>query len=98
MAPGAKLSAPDAKKRILALLEDGVTVEDACRAVGKSVKSYEYYRASDPQFKEAVDLLRVIQKRKGVVAVEDVEISFEDFRAKYLTQRPSHTNATSPLC
>jgi len=99
LAPGAKLSAPDAKKRILALLEDGVTVEDACRAVGKSVKSYEYYRASDPQFKEAVDLLRVIQKRKGVVAVEDVEISFEDFRAKYLNSKtfPHQRNITSLL-
>jgi len=41
LAPGAKLSAPDAKKRLLALIEEGVTVEDACRAVGKSVKSYE---------------------------------------------------------
>ena len=84
LAPGAKLSAPDAKKRLLALIEEGVTVEDACRAVGKSVKSYEYYRASDPQFKEAIDLLRVLSKRKGIVAEEDAQISFEDFRTKYL--------------
>ena len=55
LAEGASLSASDAKKRLLALIEEGVTVEDACRAVGKSVKSYEYYRSSDPQFKEAID-------------------------------------------
>ena len=41
LAPEATLSAPDAKKRLIALIADGVTVEDACRAVGKSVKSYE---------------------------------------------------------
>ena len=87
LASGATLSASDAKKRLLALIEEGVTVEDACRAVGKSVKSYEYYRSSDPQFKEAIDLLRVLQKRKGVVSQEDIEISFEEFRTKYLNSR-----------
>jgi hypothetical protein len=87
LAPGATLSAPEAKKRLLALIEEGVTVEDACRAAGKSVKSYEYYRASDPQFKEAIDLLRVLAKRKGIVATEDAEISFEDFRLKYLNSK-----------
>jgi hypothetical protein len=86
-APGTTVSAPDAKKRILALIEDGVTVEDACRAVGKSVKSYEYYRSSDRPFKEAIDLLRVLAKRKGIVDVADVEISFEDFRTKYLNSQ-----------
>jgi len=99
LAPGAKLSAPDAKKRLLALIEDGITVEDACRAVGKSVKSYEYYRASDPQFKEAIDLLRVISKRKGVIAEEDAAISFEEFRSRYLNSKtfPHQRNITSLL-
>ena len=54
------------------------------RAVGKSVKSYEYYRASDPQFKEAIDLARVIAKRNGVISDEDKNVSFEEFRSKYL--------------
>ena len=84
LAPEASLSAPEAKKRLVALIQDGVTVEDACRAVGKSVKSYEYYRASDPQFKEAIDLSRVIQRRKGVISDDDANITFEDFRTKYL--------------
>ena len=99
LAPGAKLSAPDAKKRLLALIEEGVTVEDACRAVGKSVKSYEYYRSSDPQFKEAIDLLRVLSKRKGIVATEDKDISFEDFRTKYLNSQTfdHQRNVTSLL-
>ena len=76
LAEGATLSATDAKKRLLALIEEGVTVEDACRAVGKSVKSYEYYRSSDPQFKEAIDLARVIKRRAGKVSDEDKDISF----------------------
>ena len=99
LAPEATLSAPDAKKRLIALIADGVTVEDACRAVGKSVKSYEYYRTSDPQFKEAIDLSRVIQKRKGVVSTEDAEISFEDFRDKYMMSKtfPHQRNITSLL-
>ena len=76
LAPGATLSAPDAKKRLLALIEEGVTVEDACRAVGKSVKSYEYYRSSDPQFREAIDLARVIKRRDGVISDEDKNILY----------------------
>ena len=96
---GATLSAPDAKKRLLALIEEGVTVEDACRAVGKSVKSYEYYRSSDPQFKEAIDLARVIKRRAGKVSDEDKDISFEDFRAKYLSSQtfPHQRNIISLL-
>ena len=99
LAPGATLSAPDAKKRLLALIEEGVKVEDACRAVGKSVKSYEYYRASDPQFKEAIDLARVIKSRGGTVSDEDKNISFEDFRSKYLNSQtfPHQRNIISLL-
>lgn len=99
LAEGASLSAGDAKKRLLALIEDGVTVEDACRAVGKSVKSYEYYRSSDPQFKEAIDLARVIKRRAGKVSDEDSNISFEDFRQKYLMSQtfPHQRNIISLL-
>lgn len=87
LAPGASIPAPEAKTKLLALIQEGLTVEDACRAVGKSVKSYEYYRSSDPQFREAIDLARVIKKRQGVVSDEDKEISFEDFRSKYLNSK-----------
>ena len=99
LAPGASIPAPDAKKKLIALIEDGLTVEDACRAVGKSVKSYEYYRASDPQFKEAIDLARVIQRRKGVVSDDDQNITFEDFRSKYMMSQtfPHQRNIISLL-
>jgi len=96
---GASLSAPDAKKRLINLINDGVTVEDACRAVGKSVKSYEYYRSSDPQFKEAIDLARIIKRRKGTISDDDANISFVDFRTKYLGSMtfPHQRNITSLL-
>lgn len=87
LAPGAKLSAKSAKDKILELITQGYTVDDACRAVGKSVKSYEYYRASDPQFKDAIDLARQVRGRKGIVADEDRNISFEDFRKNYLNSQ-----------
>jgi len=87
LAKGASLSAPQAKERLIALINDGITVEDACRAVGKSIKSYEYYRASDPQFKEAIDLSRAIRQRMGNVSQEDKEIPFADFSPQYLNNK-----------
>lgn len=84
IAEGESLPAPEAKRRLIALIEDGVPIADACRVVGKSVKSYEYYRASDPKFKEAIDLAKTINKRKGVVSEDDANIGFEEFSEKYL--------------
>jgi hypothetical protein len=81
---GQTIPPKDAKSRILSLLEDGFSVADACSAVGKSEKTYYYYIQSDPEFNNAVKLLRAVQQRKGHVSDEDKGISFEDFRAKYL--------------
>ena len=84
VAQGAKRSSKEAKQIIIDLIQAGETVESACKAAGKSVKSYEYYRSTDPQFKEAIDLVRDIQKRDGVPLGEDANITFEEFRTKYL--------------
>jgi len=78
------MTADAAKERLLQLLQDGFSVADACIAVNKSEKSYYYYLQSDPEFSRAVKLLRAVQQRKGHIADEDREISFEDFRTKYL--------------
>jgi len=98
-APTAVLSAPEAKALIIKLVEDGFSTADATRAAKKSVKSYEYYRASDPQFKNAIDLARAVQRRKGVVDQEDKEISFEGFREKFLNSKtfPHQRNIISLL-
>ena len=99
LAPTAELSAPQAKELILKLVEDGFSIADSVRAAKKSIKSYEYYRASDPQFKDALDLARAVQRRKGVVSDEDAKISFEDFRLKFLNSRtfPHQRNIISLL-
>ena len=99
LAPTAELSAPEAKELILKLVEDGYSIADATRASKKTIKSYEYYRASDPQFREAIDLARAVQRRKGVVSTEDKDISFEDFRSKFLNSKtfPHQRNIISLL-
>jgi hypothetical protein len=78
------MSADDAKVRLLELLQQGFSVADACRGVNKSEKTYYYYLSSDPEFDREVKLLRAVQQRKGHIADEDKNISFEDFRRKYL--------------
>ena len=78
------MTADAAKERILQLLQDGFSVKDACASVNKSEKTYYYYISSDPEFDRAVKLLRAVQQRKGHISDEDKEISFEDFRMKYL--------------
>lgn len=81
---GQTIPAKEAKERLVKLLEDGFSVADACAAVGKSEKTYYYYLHSDPEFDGKIKLLRAVQARKGHVAQEDKEISFKDFREKYL--------------
>mgnify|MGYP003336845365 CR=1 FL=1 len=87
LAPGATLSAPEAKQKIIDLINEGFTVEDSCRATGKSIKSYEYYRASDPEFKKSIDLSREVRNRRGVIAPDDKNVSFEKFRQAYLNSQ-----------
>lgn len=78
---------PEAKRRLLELFEDGFSVADACAAVKKSEKTYYYYLSSDPEFNNAVKLLRAVQARKGHVTQEDKDVSFADFRAKFLNSK-----------
>ena len=78
------LSSKEAKSRLLSLLEDGFSVADACSAVNKSEKTYYYYLSSDPEFDRAVKLLRAVQARKGHIAPEDKNISFQEFRRQFL--------------
>ena len=87
LAPGKKLSASESKKRLLEFIQDGLSVEEACSLVGKTSKTFYYYTKSDPDFARDLKLIRALKSRKGEIAVEDKEISFEDFREKYLGQK-----------
>jgi hypothetical protein len=81
------LTATEAKKRLLEFIKDGLSVEDACRLTNKSTKTFYYYTKSDPDFNKELKLIRALQSRKGQISTEDKEISFEDFRQKYLNQQ-----------
>ena len=78
------MTAAQAKTTILELLEQGFTIADACKVAGRSVKSYEGYKANDSEFRTQVEVIRAIQSRGGKVLAEDTDISFKDFRLKYL--------------
>lgn len=74
------------KAEILKLREEGHTVADACRLAGKSPESWKYYRRTDPDFKEAGDLIEA--RRVGAKTdPETRNISFEAFSEKYLNSK-----------
>ena len=83
----AKLTPQQAKATILELLEKGFTIADACKVAGRSVKSYEGYKANDSEFRKQVEVIRAVAQRKGQILPEDESISFEDFRLKYLNSK-----------
>lgn len=71
------------KTQVLDFIKQGYSVKKAMDAVGRSVKTYEYYRKVDPQFAEAVDRLRSMVQRGE--HRDPVEVPpFEEFSMKYL--------------
>jgi len=87
LAPGKKLSPNEAKKRLLEFIRDGLSVEEACNLVGKTSKTFYYYTQSDPDFNRDLKLIRALHSRKGQIAQEDRDVTFEEFRQKYLNQQ-----------
>jgi hypothetical protein len=80
---GAKGNTEAVKKQILDFLAKGYTVQKACDAVSRSVKSYEYYRRTDPQFAAAVDRLRSLHQR-GELLDRPAVGEFAEFSEKFL--------------
>ena len=75
-----------AKKTILAAMAEGSTVEQACIVAGKSVKTYEYYRRSDPAFKSLADRTRLGSLEKNYTEEAAKNLDFKTWRLKYLKQ------------
>jgi hypothetical protein len=71
------------KAEILKLYESGHTAADACRMAGKSADIWKYYKRTDPDFKEKVDLINARQAGAKTTG-ENRDISFEEFSVKYL--------------
>jgi hypothetical protein len=73
-----------AKRLILSGVAEGLTIEAATAASGKSYKTYEYYRRSDKVFADKMDRTRLGLKDKNFASSDVHDIDFAEFRSRYL--------------
>jgi len=72
------------KKQIIEFLMEGYSVQKAMDAVGRSVKTYEYYRKTDETFRTQIDKVRSMTAR-GELQTGTVEVPpFPEFSSRYL--------------
>ena len=75
------------KKQVVEFLMEGYSVQKAMDAVGRTVKTYEYYRKTDPSFALQIDKVRAMTARgelqTGTVPVPE----FPEFSETYLGTR-----------
>ena len=72
------------KKQIIEFLMEGYSVQKAMDAVGRTVKTYEYYRKTDPSFALQIDKVRSMTAR-GELQTGTVEVpEFPEFSETYL--------------
>lgn len=80
------MSVATAKVQVIALLGAGALVDDAMASVGRVRKTYENWRANDPDFAKRVDDARA--KRNSFIARDVPELNatlgFEEWRLKFL--------------
>jgi hypothetical protein len=79
-----KAESERAKKVILQAIAEGLTVEQAAKAAGKTLKSYEYYRKTDPVFKNLADRTRLGAVEKNFAEATALDLDFVTWRKKYL--------------
>lgn len=68
---------------ILAAIEKGFSINDACRAAQRSRSAYQYYRDNFPDWRNRVDVL-LAQRAKGLVDRRENMPEFPDFCREYL--------------
>jgi hypothetical protein len=84
------LSSQEKKQTIIATVRMGRTVEEGCRQAGVSRKTHEYYRKSDPDYRDLIDRA-LTAKAEGAEAARKEVPDFPEFCAKYLdTQLAAH--------
>jgi hypothetical protein len=76
-----------AKRLILSGVAEGLTIEAATAAAGKSYKTYEYYRRTDKVFADKMDRTRLGLKDKNFASSDVHDIDFAEFRLRYLHSR-----------
>lgn len=80
------LSSKDKKQTILATVRMGGTIEDGCRQAGCSRKTHEYYRRTDPDYRDLMD--RALQAKIDRAEGNRAELpEFPAFCEKYLKTR-----------
>lgn len=75
-----------AKQAVVLAIGAGATVSAACSAAGRTKKTYENWRASDPEFRRAVDEARA-KADKALDGSKDptlYQLSFADWRKRFL--------------
>jgi hypothetical protein len=80
----AENTAEIAKRVILSAIAEGMTVEQAVASAGRSIKSYEYYRRTDPVWKDKVDRTRLGLRGASFIEQTLDDLSFADFRERFL--------------
>ena len=73
-----------AKRLILSGVAEGLTIEAATAAAGKSYKTYEYYRRTDKVFADKMDRTRLGLKDKNFASSDVHDLTFAEFRQRYL--------------
>lgn len=68
---------------ILAALERGFSITDACRAAQRSRSAYQYYRDNFPDWRDRVDVV-LAQKTNDLAEKRQNMPAFEDFCREYL--------------
>jgi hypothetical protein len=76
-----------AKRLILSGVAEGLTIEAATAAAGKSYKTYEYYRRTDKVFADKMDRTRLGLKDKNFASSDVHDLTFAEFRSRYLHSR-----------
>ncbi len=64
-----------------------VFVEQAVASAGKSYKSYEYYRRTDPSFKDKVDRTRLGLRGASFIEKTLDDLTFAQFRERFLRSK-----------
>ena len=80
----AENTADIAKRIILTCVAEGMTVEEACKSAGKSIKSYEYYRRTDRAFADKADRTRLGLRDKVFASTDVMDLDFVSFRERFL--------------
>jgi hypothetical protein len=75
------------KGQVLDFIKQGYSVQQAMDAVGRSVKTYEYYRKTDPDFALGIDRLRSMTARGEIGKATEEVPPFDVFSEKYLGTR-----------